>query len=362
MLAPPIPYRPDVEQPEPDEAETIAQLTATLLEISRTTFADTGKALRSVHAKSHGLLQGELIVGETLAPELRQGLFAAPGRYPVVLRFSTNPGDLLDDSISVPRGLAIKVTGVAGEGLPGSAGVQDFVLVNGPAFAAPTARKFLSSLRLLAKTTDTPQGLKKVVSAALRGAERVVEAFGAESATIKGMGGHPNTHILGETFFSQAPLRYGDYIAKLSVAPATPSLRALTGAKVETAGHPDALRAAVTAFFAAEAGEWEMRVQLCRDLGTMPVEDASVAWPETASPWQTVARLVVPPQPGWSEARSAVVDDGYAFSPWNGLAAHRPLGAIMRARRTTYEASVAFRGSRGRCPIHQPQAGETLPP
>jgi len=48
------------------------------------------------------------------------------------MRFSTLPGDVLDDSVSTPRGLAMKVIGVEGERLEGSEGdvTQDFVLIN----------------------------------------------------------------------------------------------------------------------------------------------------------------------------------------------------------------------------------------
>jgi hypothetical protein len=118
--ADPIPYSPAVETPEPGEAETTAELIETLRGISETTYKDGGHALRSVHAKSHGLLEGQLEVLDGLPPRLAQGLFARPGTYPAVLRISTIPGDILDDSITVPRGLAIKVMGVEGERLPGS--------------------------------------------------------------------------------------------------------------------------------------------------------------------------------------------------------------------------------------------------
>jgi catalase len=65
-----------------------------------------------VHAKGHGILIGELQVPDGLPEYLSQGLFAAVATYPVVMRLSTIPGDILDDSISVPRGLALKVVGV----------------------------------------------------------------------------------------------------------------------------------------------------------------------------------------------------------------------------------------------------------
>ncbi|BDA86913.1 catalase [Aureimonas sp. SA4125] len=357
----PLLYAPDCEMLEPDEAETAAAIVETLRSIMETTSADYGHAVRSVHAKSHGILRGELRISDILPPELAEGLFAHAATYPVVLRFSTNPGDILDDSISVPRGLAIKVVGVEGERLEGSDGsVQDFVMVNGPAFLSPDAKGFLRSLKLLAGTTDAPQVLKKVVSAALRGAESLVEAVGGQSGTLKALGGHPNTHILGETFYTQAPIRYGRYVAKLSVAPVSANLTALKDARIAVAGHENALREAVDAFFATNRAEWDLRVQLLTNAETMPIEDCSVPWPEDESPFLPVGRITVLPQPGWNEARSRAVDDGMSFSPWNGLAAHRPLGSIMRCRKPAYDMSADFRARFNGCPIHQPASAGDL--
>jgi hypothetical protein len=128
-----------------------------------------------------------------LAPELAQGLFSKVAKLPVLLRLSTIAGDVLDDSISIPRAIAIKVIGVDGERLPGSEAdtTQGFLMADGPAFSAPTAKKFLSSLKLLAKTTDKAPGLKKALSHMLRGVEAGLEGVGGESATVKTLGGHP---------------------------------------------------------------------------------------------------------------------------------------------------------------------------
>ena len=136
----PLPFNPDFEQVPDDESETISGLIQAMREIAETTFADGGHAIRSVHAKSHGLLQGEIEVLPDLPPELAQGAFAKPGKMPVVMRYSTNPGDILDDKVSTPRGLAIKLIGVEGERLPNSDAevTQDFVMVNAPAFMVPT--------------------------------------------------------------------------------------------------------------------------------------------------------------------------------------------------------------------------------
>ncbi|MEQ1686077.1 MAG: catalase family protein [Burkholderiaceae bacterium] len=357
----PVPYESGHELLEEHEVDTERELVTTLLDISDITFKDSGQGLRSVHAKSHGLLRGELQVLDLPLP-YAQGLFANPRTYPALIRLSTTPGDLLDDKVSTPRGLALKVIGVQGERLPGSPGAvtQDFLLVNGPAFLAPTAHKFLGSLKLLAATTDRVPNLKRAFSALLRGTEKIIEAVGGESGTLKGLGGHPETHILGETFFSQVPFLYGLHMAKWQIAPVSPELLALKDAPVDLAGTPDGLRAAVVEHFATHGGEWELRVQLCTSLESMPIEDATVVWPEEESPFVPVARLTVRPQSAWNETRSVEMDDGLSFSPWHGLAAHRPLGSINRVRQQAYASSSLARSSRGRCPVHEPAVGDVI--
>lgn len=344
----PLAYQAAFEVPEEDEAHTIEEMLKSLKHISTTTFEDSGHALRSVHAKSHGILRGTLTVLDSVPPAYAQGLFAQPGSYDVVARLSTTPGDILDDKVSTPRGMAIKIVGVAGERVDGSEQdtTQDFVMVNGPVFAAPTAKKFSANLKLLAPTTDKAPKLKVALSAVLRGAERALEAVGGESATLKSLGGHPATNPLGETYFTQAPILYGAYMAKVSLAPISPGLTALTDAPVELHDTHDGLREAIKAHFAQDGGEWELRVQLCTDIEKMPIEDSSVEWKQEDSPYVAVARLSMAPQAGWNEALSKLVDDGMRFNPWHALAAHRPIGSIMRVREAAYAMSSAFRFER----------------
>ena len=366
---PPVPYDSRYEFEEEGEQETCAQLLQTLRGISSTTYADSGHATRSVHAKSHGLLHGRLQVLDNLAPELAQGLFATPAGYDVVMRISTIPGDILDDNVSVPRGMAIKLLGVPGTQLSSldadaavaPASTQDFVLVNGPAFLAPSAKKFLGSLKLLASTTDKAPRLKQALSTVLQGAEKALEAVGGESGTLKSLGGHPETHVLGETYYSQAPILYGAYMAKVALVPVSPELAGLAGAPVDLDGKPNGLRDAVVAFFASHAATWEVRIQPCRDIDSMPLEDASVAWPEEDSPYLPVARITAPPQAGWSEALSRAVDDGMAFSPWHGVLAHRPLGSIMRVRKAAYAMSARFRFERTGNVVREPDSLDDFP-
>jgi hypothetical protein len=178
---------------------------------------------------------------------------------------------------------------------------------------------------------------------------------------VTSLGGQRETHILGETFYSQAPLLWGPYMAKVSVAPVSPELRVLTDAPVTINGKPNGIREAVVNFFHRGEAEWELRVQLCTDLEAMPIEDASVPWPEDRSPYLPVARITVPSQVAWSEARSATIDDRLAFNPWHGLSAHRPIGSIMRARKMAYQQSAQARAQRNGCSIIEPKTTADLP-
>jgi hypothetical protein len=354
----PVLFNPTVERPDPDEEETTQALISTMRYINETTFADGGRAIRSVHAKTHGILQGYLDVDADLPEELAQGLFAKSGRYAVVMRFSTIPGDILDDSVSTPRGLAIKVIGVEGERLEGSEGdvTQDFLLINGPIFGAANPRKFLSIVRVLARTTNKAQWLKKALSVVMRLVQKIiVVVIERPSTTVATLGGQPETHILGETFYSQAPLRFGDFIAKIAVAPKSPKLKVLAQAPLNVNGVPDGLREAVLDFFEINGGVWDVQAQLCTDLEHMPIENAAVIWSEALSPYRRIAQITVKPQLAWSEARSSAVDDGMSFSPWHGLAAHRPLGGIMRVRKAIYEEARKFRAKANGRVIREPR-------
>ncbi|GJE58913.1 catalase family protein [Methylobacterium trifolii] len=358
MLAAPVRYSPDVEDVTPDEGETIAKLNDTFDTILETVAGNAGHAVRSVHAKAHGILEGVLRIDAGLPPELAQGLFAAPGEHRVYMRLSTNAGDILPDAVSLPRGLALKVLDVDGERLPDADGTtQNFIMVNGQVFQAPNAKKFLGSLKLLAGTTDRAEGLKVAASTVLRGVNTALQAVGIESTTVAALGGAPNVDPLGETYYSVTPFRYGDHIAKFSLAPVSPALTALTGNTIDASGRPDAIRETVRAEMAGIAGVWEFRVQLCRDRERQPVEDPTVAWDEDEAPFQRVATITVDPQDSWDQARVQAVDEAMRFSVWTGLAAHRPLGNINRARNAPYRHAADFRERFNGCPIHEPGSG-----
>ena len=92
----------------------------------------------------------------------------------------------------------------------------------------------------------------------------------------------------------------------------------------------------------------------------MPVEDATVEWPEDESPYQVVARLVIPAQDAYSPGKAEYIEK-LAFNPSHTLAAHRPLGSLNRARMHAYNVlSSKRRGELGATEV-EPSSMEDFP-
>jgi hypothetical protein len=107
--------------------------------------------------------------------------------------------------------------------------------------------------------------------------------------------------------------------------------------------------------------EVEVGIQLCTNLEAMPVENAHTQWPEDESPYQPVARLLLPAQDAYSPARQAYVDEALSFCPAHSLAAHSPLGSIMRARLKAYELMSRLRREQNGVPVREPRSIGELP-
>ena len=355
-------YHDGIETPKPDEDAVIDQIIASMTRESETTSKRYGHAVRASHAKVSGVVTGEMEILADLPAELAQGLFAKPGTHPAVVRFAQGPGELLKDSVSTHRGMAIKVFGVEGEKLPGhDAPTQDFVLATGPVFPNPDAASFLGSMKQLERGTKAPEDVKVAISQLARGANTLVKTFTGKDTPILDFFGHTPRHPVAEAYFSQAALRYGDYVAKVAAFPTSPAQDALSGQVLDTGADPDVFRHATAAFFRGEGATFEIRVQLCTDLDAMPVEDASTEWSQLASPYRTVARLTLPAQAADGAARLAYADDVLSFRPAHSLAAHRPLGSLMRARLKTYRALSRFRHERNGVPEREPASVSEVP-
>ena len=100
-------------------------------------------------------------------------------------------------------------------------------------------------------------------------------------------------------------------------------------------------------------------VQVQTDPHRMPIEDATVKWPERLSPYVPVARLRLPAQRFDSDAQLAFADV-LRYNPWHSLPAHRPLGNSNRARRRMYAELAALRQRMNRVEHVEPTGAETF--
>lgn len=110
----------------------------------------------------------------------------------------------------------------------------------------------------------------------------------------------------------------------------------------------------------AHAFDFDLQVQLCTDLTAMPVNDATVEWPEKLSPFVTVGRVRLPRQ-DISRPENPEKGDALAFNQWRVTSDHRPLGEIMDVRRV-YTTSAWVRRTLNNQPQREPtSADEVLP-
>ena len=337
-------FHAGIETPIEGEQQTIEAIIVSMRGESGTVAAREGRAVRASHAKTSGILKGELVVHDGLAPAFRQGLFARPGTYPALARLAQGPGEHLSDRVSTHRGLSLKLFGVAGEKLDGHGqDTQDFVLATGPVFPDPDAAGFLASMKMIETATGRPDGVKAAVSTTARVLNTAIRTVTGSDVPRLDFFGHAPLHPVAESYHSQAAIRYGDHVAKVALFPVGPEQVALAGKTLDPSADPDVFRNATVAYFREHGATFEFRVQLCTGLEAMPVEDASVQWNEADSPYVTVATLTLPRQEALSPARVMHVEETLSFRPAHSLAAHRPLGSLMRARLQVYRALSAYR-------------------
>jgi hypothetical protein len=92
----------------------------------------------------------------------------------------------------------------------------------------------------------------------------------------------------------------------------------------------------------------------------MPIEDATVKWPEKLSPYVAVARLRLLQQRFDSDEQLAFADV-LRYNPWHSLRAHKPLGNSNRARRRMYAELAAFRQRMNSVQHVEPTGSESFP-
>ncbi|HTA88466.1 MAG TPA: catalase [Polyangiaceae bacterium] len=319
-----------------DEEARFEGYGAELVDIQRRRAAKKGGALeRALHVKAHTGVVGELTVS---APEsARSGVFASPGQsYPAYVRFSNGSSHGQPDKAPDARGFAVKLVGVPGPKLiPGleQEQTQDFLFINDPALPFRDPREFMAFVRA-AKGGPALMLPKLFAGVGLgRGVSILKRALGSPKVLSFA------THA----FHTGAPVSFGTSAAKLGLFPA-PSAAGAAGTVGAASSGEHYLRDDLVLRLKSGPLVWSLRAQLFVDEQSTPIEDASVVW---SAPWVEVGTLTIPKQdPESAKGKQiAALVETLSFDPWHSIAAHKPLGAIMRARGVAYKASVLARNA-----------------
>ncbi|MBK9033981.1 MAG: catalase [Myxococcales bacterium] len=316
------------EQIGADEAARHAEQARglTSLQAARTAKHGVGRAL---HRKGVLGLTATLAVKDGVPAHARHGLFAAPAAYDAWVRLSNGGPDVKADRHPDVRGFAVRVNGVVGDAaLGGAATHQDLALINASNFGFADSKLFLSLVQAAAK------GPLALIGWAYRsyGLRRM---FG-ELKRLKASVERPFSGYASTVFHSAAPIACGPYAARVRLTPDRP------------VPHADArgeFGAAMAKTVAGGALAFTLALQFFVDEATTPIEDASRDWPEDVAPFVDVATLTIAQQDPASADGQALAArlERTVFDPWQALAAHRPLGEVMRARKGVYLASQQAR-------------------
>jgi catalase len=328
----------------PDEDLYIAQLVASSVE-SVNGARDPNDARdpgpppfrRDVHAKAHGCVRADVTVDPKIPYALRSGVFATPGKaYRAWIRFSSGNTDIQQDNKWDARGMAMKLTGVEGATLlPGpDAGTQDFIMINSPVFFIRNVAEYAKFARLLAdgnrfgyffngySPNPYTWHLRDMILA------------------LKTLKRAPSS-LLHEQYYSLTAYQLGSSLAiKFSARPCTTQ----AVARVDRSSD-NFLREEMREELRAGTGCFDLMVQRQVQGRYMPIEDPTVEWRESESPFEVVARVNVPKQQ-FDTADQNAFCESLSFSPWHGMPDHRPLGGLNRVRRAVYLEDARYRRSK----------------
>ena len=213
-------------------------------------------------------------------------------------------------------------------------------MINHPVFFARNVKDYLRLEQVLVQADD--DALATLQGALTGGDWNPLHWHWREMLALARIAGQIPAHPASNTYYSMAPIRFGRFVAKYRAKPAGDRLDSYLDLIARLGSQADAMRLALEETLRTQEVLFELQVQLRTSERTMPIEDATVAWPECDSPYRTVAHLLLPRQE-IADLRLAAAYTSLSFSVWHALVAHRPLGGINRVRRRAYSLSAAWR-------------------
>jgi hypothetical protein len=288
----------------------------------------TRRMERAANAKTYGVVRAELRVLPGLPEHLAQGLFREPRTYRAWVRVADTGSVLTADPDHVGVvGMGIKVLDVAGPKLlDDEQHTQDFTLIGVRSFtAADTAGMATLQTAILKLRPATyffnPLHPGRFLDFLMQALDSRLLGNPLESQLFS-----CTAHLHGDgqaVHYSVRP-RSG----RRSPVPEPPSDNYLREAMIETLSRED-----VT---------FDFLVQLQQDAHRQPIEDASIEWKESQTPFVPVAELRIPRQEFGSLAQLDFADV-LTITPWHSLPEHRPLGGINRSRKAMYREMSRMR-------------------
>ncbi|OHC62942.1 MAG: catalase [Pseudomonadales bacterium RIFCSPLOWO2_02_FULL_63_210] len=304
---------------------------------------DNTRVLRDAHAKAHGCVKAQVTVLGDLDSSLRHGVFSQPGKtWQAWVRLSNGNAYPQFDRARDARGMALKLLDVPGEKLlssPAHTSEQDFVMFNHPAFFVRDVAEYKSNFAAQAEG-------KKALAFFPDWDPRNWEIRHLIIA-LKTLAPAPQSPV-ATTYNSIAPFKLGPHNIKYRVIP-TPESCPDYALPTPNKDLPNFLRSALYQQLSLDRTPacFALQVQRQNPAYYMPIEDPSVEWDESITPFETVAKIELPAQDFDSREQNLFCDN-LSFNPWHSLPEHRPIGGINRLRKAVYEAVSVYRQERNR--------------
>ena len=313
-----------------DEDEQIAESVQHFINIVDNNQTDF--VARGAHAKGHACVKAYFRVREDIAPEFRHGVFQTPGReFKTWIRFSNGASNVAKshDANKDARGMAIKIyepfvdqTKQETEQPPH----QDFLMHDSPVFFTASMNDYnrftVSKNKILYFVSDwNPFNWK------LRELKHGL-------ATLK----PPPENPLQHQYFSNTAYKLGPHNIKFSARACDVNAATANPDTLEE----NYLRKVMQQHLQQTDACFHFQVQQQKPEYNMPIEDPSVLWQESNSPFITVADIHIPKQV-FDRSEQNQFCENLSFSPWHALPAHRPIGALNRIRKEVYKASSDYR-------------------
>lgn len=297
--------------------------------------------LRFNQPKHVGCLKADFSVLEDLPAELRVGIFATPQTFPTWVRFAnaTNQPDTKKDF----RGMSLKLMQVKGAKLLGPADTQDFILNSHPVLFVGNPQDFRDFVDYSVNSSPLRFFLSPF--------NLHIKEF---RIVLAGRQHHPGH--LAIPYWSTTPYLFGEGRAvKYSVKSCHQDKDAEHSRKLKDGYLRDAMREQM----ATSAACYDFLVQFQTDAERMPLEDATVEWDESLSPFRKVARINIPSQ-SFESPEQMEFCENLAFNPWQSLPEHRPLGGLNRVRKDLYKTLAEFRHQSNGVTYKEPTGDESF--